>query len=145
MLITAQVIHNWFEIGNIQNKQRNQTKLDLFCFQRFGNRPGDRFSNKFGTGLTAPKARLVLKPNWFLKLSIFFFCNAKTQRGLFHRFLKQVVNLSCYIRCSFFLCKIFLKTSLCSFHFLSVFHSLFWYVTYLHVSGLFSQFCTTTY
>ena len=29
-------------------------------------------------------------------LSYFFFCNAKTQRGLFHRFLKQVVNLSCY-------------------------------------------------
>ena len=30
-------------------------------------------------------------------LSYFFFCNAKTQRGLFHRFLKQVVNLSCSI------------------------------------------------
>ena len=33
-------------------------------------------------------------PVWFLKLSDFFF-NAKTQRELFHRFLKQVVNLSC--------------------------------------------------
>ena len=28
---------------------------------------------------------------------IFFFCNAKTQRGLFHRFLKQVVNLSYFV------------------------------------------------
>ena len=36
--------------------------------------------------------------NWglFLKLSDFFFCNAKNQREMFHRFLKQVVNLSCY-------------------------------------------------
>ena len=25
----------------------------------------------------------------------FFFCNPKTQKGLFHRFLKQVANLSC--------------------------------------------------
>ena len=35
-----------------------------------------------------PKAPLVFKLDCFLKLSDFFFWDPKTQRGLFHRFLK---------------------------------------------------------
>ena len=37
-------------------------------------------------------------PVWFLKMSDFFFYNAKTRKGLFHRFLKLVVNMSCNLQ-----------------------------------------------
>ena len=42
-----------------------------------------------------PTVPLNFKPVCFLKLSDFFFWNAKTQRGLFQEFLKKAVNLSC--------------------------------------------------
>ena len=36
-------------------QQRNQTKLDLFCFQRFSNNFGCRFGFRFGNRFGGPE------------------------------------------------------------------------------------------
>ena len=63
------------------------------------NRPNLTFSVSRGLetllviGLVAQKAPLVFATLW---LSVFSSIILKPQRGLFHRFLKQGVNLSCF-------------------------------------------------
>ena len=69
--------------------------LKFFCSQRLGNRSGDRFNNRFGNRVDGAEGAASFLTCLVFKTVYFFFCNAKTQRGLFHRFLKKVVNLSC--------------------------------------------------
>ena len=71
-------------------------KLNSSVTNKLGNRSGDRFVNRFCNRFDGAEGTASFLTYLVFKTVHFFFCNAKTQRGLFHRFLKQVVNLSCF-------------------------------------------------